>query len=168
VLSVSLDCLHSVSCPQCCLCLWIVFILCLVPSVACVSGLSSFYVLCLVLSVSLDCLHSVSCAQCCLCLWIVFILCLVPSVVCVSGLSSFCVLCPVLPVSLDCPFLITPLVFSNAYLRMTVIISLLKWIELNSVFAASVLGEINILVKDGNLHEFSFWMTNDYSEQREN
>jgi hypothetical protein len=62
MLPVSLDCLHSVSCAQCCLCLWIVFILCLVPSVACVSGLSSFCVLYPVLPVSLDCLHSVSSA----------------------------------------------------------------------------------------------------------
>jgi hypothetical protein len=37
---LSLDCLHPVSCAQCCLCLWIVFILCLVLYVACVSGLS--------------------------------------------------------------------------------------------------------------------------------
>jgi hypothetical protein len=72
-LPVSLDCLRPVSClpnvtcvsglssscvllTQCCLCLWIVFVLCLVPNVACVSGLSSFCVLC---------------AQCYLCLWIV-------------------------------------------------------------------------------------------------
>ena len=76
---------RSVSCIQCCLCLWIVqsclwsfcvlcpvlpvsmdcpvlfvIVLCLVPSVANVYGFSS-----------LVCNRSVSCAQCCQCLWIV-------------------------------------------------------------------------------------------------
>jgi hypothetical protein len=95
----SLFCDRSVSCAQCCQCLWIVqsclwplCILCpvlpmsmnwlvlfvtslhLVPSVANVYELSS-----------LVCDRSVSCIQCCLCLWIVQ-----------SCLWSFCVLCPVL------------------------------------------------------------------------
>jgi hypothetical protein len=52
-----------VLCSQCCQCLWIVFVLCLVFPM---------------LSVSLDCLRPVSC---------------VPNVVSVSGLSSSCVLC---------------------------------------------------------------------------
>jgi hypothetical protein len=38
-------CLRSVSCDQCCPCLWIVFVLCLVINVGRVSGLSSFCVL---------------------------------------------------------------------------------------------------------------------------
>jgi hypothetical protein len=42
-----------------------VFVLCLVPNIACVSG---FSILCFV------CLRSVSCAQYCLCLWIVHFL----------------------------------------------------------------------------------------------
>jgi hypothetical protein len=105
MLSVSLNCLRSVSC---------------VPNVTSVSGLSSFCVLC---------------TQCYQCLWIVFVLCLVypmlsvslycprpvycvPNVTSFSGLSSSCVLCtqccrclcivlvlclvyPMLPVSLD-------------------------------------------------------------------
>ena len=80
MLSVSLNCLHPLSCvpnvvsvsefssscvlcAQCCQCLWIVFVLCLV---------------CPMLSVSLNCLRPVSC---------------VPNVVSVSELSSSCVLC---------------------------------------------------------------------------
>jgi uncharacterized protein YhhL (DUF1145 family) len=68
-----------VLCTQCCQCLWIVVVLCLVypmlpvsldclrpvscvPNVVSVSGLSSSCVLC---------------TQCCQCLWIVFVLCLV-------------------------------------------------------------------------------------------
>ena len=121
----SLVCDRSVFCVRCCLCLWIVqsclwplcilypvlpmsmdwpvlfvIVLCLVPSVANVYGLSS-----------LLCNRSVSCAQCCQCLWIVqsvcdlvlypvlsmsmncpvlfvMVLCLVPSVANVYGLSS--------------------------------------------------------------------------------
>ena len=62
MLSVSLDCLSPVSCMAnvasgCCLCLWIVLVLCLVWPM---------------LSVSLDCLSPVSCMA---------------NVVCVSGLS---------------------------------------------------------------------------------
>jgi len=104
----SLVCDRSVSCAQCCQCLWIVqsclwsfcvlcpvlpisldcsvlfvVVFCLVPSVAYISGLTS-----------LVCDRSLSCAQCCLCLWIVQ-----------SCLWSFCVLCPVLPISLDFPVL---------------------------------------------------------------
>jgi hypothetical protein len=129
MLSLSLDCLRPVSCvpkvvsvsglslsgvlcAQCCHCLWIVFVWCLV---------------CPMLSLSLDCLRLVSClpkvvsvfglsssgvfcAQGCQCLWIVFVWCLVcpmlslsldclrpvsfvPKVVSVSGLSSSGVLC---------------------------------------------------------------------------
>jgi hypothetical protein len=104
----SLVCDRSVSCAQCCQCLWIVqsslwslCILCpvlpmsmncavlfvialyLVTSVANVYGLSS-----------LVCNRSVSCAQYCQCLWIVQ-----------SCLRSFCILYPVLSMSMDCPVL---------------------------------------------------------------
>jgi hypothetical protein len=104
----SLVCDRSVSCVQCCLCLWIVqsclwslcvlcpvlpmsmdcpvlfvIVLYLVSSVANVYGLSS-----------LVCNRSVSCAQYCQCLWIVQ-----------SCLWSLCILCPVLPMSMNCPVL---------------------------------------------------------------
>jgi len=104
----SLVCDRSVSFASCCQCLWIVqsclssfcivcpvlpvsmdcsvlfvIVLYLVPSVACVYGLSS-----------LVCDRTVSCVQCSLCLWIVQ-----------SCLWSFCILCPVLPVSMDRPVL---------------------------------------------------------------
>ena len=62
-----------------------VFVLCVVPNVVCISGLS-FCVLCPMLSVSLDC-RSVCCAQCCLCHYVV-VLCFEFNVV--------------LSVSLDC------------------------------------------------------------------
>ena len=55
-------------CPILPVCLWIVFVLCLVPNYVCMS---------------LDCLCSVHCAQFCLY---------------VSGLSLFCALCSILPV----------------------------------------------------------------------
>jgi hypothetical protein len=77
-----------------------VFVLCLVPNIACVSG---FSILCFV------CLRSVPCAQYCLCLWILH------SLFC---MSSFCVLCPILPVSLDCPFFSASSVFCNVYLSI--------------------------------------------------
>jgi hypothetical protein len=121
MLPVSLDCpfliAPSVSSAQCCLCLcllivhsWVPF-LCLVPNVACVSGLSILIA------------PSVSSAQCCPCLWIfhswVPLLCLVPNVACDSGLSildcPFCVWCPMLHMSLDCLFLIVPFVSSAQY-----------------------------------------------------
>jgi hypothetical protein len=63
-----------------------VFVLCLVPNIAHVSGLS---ILCFI------CLRPVSCAQYCLCLWVVHSF---------FYLSSSCVLCLILPVSLGCPF----------------------------------------------------------------
>ena len=154
-------CLRSVSCAHYCLCLWVVhslfylssscvlcpilpvslgcpffflfvFVLCLVPNIACVSGLSILFFICL---------RPVSCAQYCLCLWVVhfflfvFVLCLVPNIACVSGLSILCFICPrpvscaqyclclwvvhslfylssscvlypILPVSLGCPFFV--------------------------------------------------------------
>ena len=65
-----------------------VFVLCLVPNIACVSGLSILFFICI---------RPVSCAQYCLCLWVVHSL---------FYLSSFCVLCPLLPVSLGCPFFV--------------------------------------------------------------
>ena len=88
---------------QCCQCLWIVFVLCLVYPM---------------LSVSLDCLRPVSgvpnvvsvsglssscvlCTQCFQCLWIVFVLCLVY---------------PMLSVSLDCLFFIA-LLFSLTFIQ---------------------------------------------------
>jgi len=104
----SLVCDRSVSCDPCCQCLWIVqscswsfsilcpvlpmsldcpvlfvIVLCLVPRVANVSGLSN-----------LVCDRSVSCASSYQFLWIVQ-----------SCLWSFCVLCPMLPMSLDYPVL---------------------------------------------------------------
>ena len=107
MLPMSLDCpfliAPHVSRAQCCLCLWIVHswlpLMCLVPNVACVSGLSildcPFCVWCPMLPMSLDIpfliTPSVSSAQCCLCFWIVHswlpLLCLVPNVACVSRLS---------------------------------------------------------------------------------
>ena len=151
----------------------LVFILCLVPYVACVSGL-------LILDCPFFChpfpfggvrvtpLFSFLC-------WIgfflffvfVFVLCLMPYVACVSGLfildcplfchpwlfggvrvtplfsflcwigvffvcflSSFCVLCPIVPVSLDCPFL-TALSFVTpgfGGVRVTPLFSFLCWV----------------------------------------
>ena len=104
----SLVCDRSVSCAQCCQCLWIVqsclwpvCILCpvlpmsmncpvlfvtalyLVPSVANVYELTS-----------LGCDQSASFAQCCQCRWIVQ-----------SCLWPLCILYPVLPVSMNCPIL---------------------------------------------------------------
>jgi hypothetical protein len=81
----SLACDRSVSCAQCCLCLWIVqsclwplCILCPVLPVSMNCPVLFVIVLCLVSSVanvyelsSLVCDRSVSCAQCCHCLWIV-------------------------------------------------------------------------------------------------
>jgi hypothetical protein len=147
-LSLSLDCLRPVSCmptvvsvsglsssgvlcAQCCHCLWIVFVRCLVCPrlsvsldclrlVSCVPNVVIVFVwcfVCLILSLSLDCLCLVSC---------------VPNVVIVFGLSSsgvlcaqgcqclwivfvWCLVCPILSVSLDEPFLIAPAVFSNVY-----------------------------------------------------
>ena len=108
----------SLSCvlyAQCCQCLWIVFVLCLV---------------CPMLPVSLDSL-SLFCVlytQCCQFLWIVFVLCLVCPMLSVSldchaclmlPVSLFCHACPMLPVSLDGSFLIAPLVFSNVYSNQT-------------------------------------------------
>ena len=61
----------------------LLIVLCFVPSVVNVYGLSS-----------LVCDRSVSCAQFCQCLWIVQ-----------SCLCSLCILCPVSPVSMDCPVL---------------------------------------------------------------
>jgi hypothetical protein len=119
--------LYVLSCAQCCLCLlfisyWLVLlfshnVLFVVPSVACISGLSfldwsfsfhtMFCLLCPVLPLSLD-YHfligpsvftqcSVCCAQYCLCLWIIIswlglrfshnVLFVVPSVASVSGWS---------------------------------------------------------------------------------
>jgi beta-lactamase regulating signal transducer with metallopeptidase domain len=109
MLPVSLDCLCFVSCAQCCLFLWIVFVLCLVPNDTkqrqsretgnighktqnkdnpekqATLG-TRYKTKCPMLPVSLDCLCFVSCAQYCLFLWIVFVLCLVPNVACFSGL----------------------------------------------------------------------------------
>jgi hypothetical protein len=65
-----------------------VFVLCLVPNIACVSGLS---ILCFIF------LRPVSRAQYCMCLWFVHSL---------FYLSSSCVLCLILPVFLDCPFFV--------------------------------------------------------------
>jgi hypothetical protein len=63
-----------------------VFILCLVPNIACVSGLSILYFICL---------RSVSCVHYCLCLCVVHSL---------FYLFSSCLLCLILPLSLCCPF----------------------------------------------------------------
>ena len=98
----------SVSCAQCCQCLWIVqsclwpvCILCLVlpMSMNCpVLFVTALYLVPSVANVyelsSLVCDCSVSCAQCCQCLWIVQ-----------SFLWPLCILCPVLPMSMNCPVL---------------------------------------------------------------
>jgi hypothetical protein len=122
----SLVCDRSVSCVQCCLCLWIVqsclwsycivwsyCILCPVFPMSMDCPVLFVIVLYLVPSVpnvyglsSLVCDRSVSCAQCCQCLWIVQ-----------SCFWSFCILCPVLPISLDCPVLISLLIFCNVYVQ---------------------------------------------------
>ena len=112
----SLVCDCSVSCAQCCQCLWIVqsflwplCILCpvlpmsihclimLVTGLYLVPSVANFYELS-----SLVCDRSVSCAHCCQCLWIVQ-----------SCSWSFCILCSALPMSMDCPVSIALLTFSN-------------------------------------------------------
>ena len=97
VLPVCLD-FGSVSCTQCCLYVWI-FVLCLVHSVACMSGIS-FCDLYTVLPVCLD-FRSVSCTQCCL------YVCFIRSVSCTQCCLFY----------LDFPYLIAPLFFSNVYLH---------------------------------------------------
>ena len=134
MLLVSLECplliatsvgLRYVYCAKCCLCLWnvhywlpprLVFVVYIVPNVACVFGMSiidchlgwsSLCILCHMLPVSLVCplliatsvgLCCVYCAKCCLCLWyvhywlpprLVFVVYFVPNVACVFGLSIF-------------------------------------------------------------------------------
>jgi hypothetical protein len=57
--AMSMDCLPSVCYVQCCLCPWIVSLLCVMSNAAYVHGLSPFCALCPMLPMSMDCLPSV-------------------------------------------------------------------------------------------------------------
>jgi hypothetical protein len=65
----------------------------------------------------MSCLLEGTCHVCvvcgCLCI-------LVSNTYCVFGVVFLLLVCPILPVSLDCPFVLSPSVFSNVYLKQLV------------------------------------------------